>query len=122
VACKDMLQWCMYHVRPLSVYLLRHFTPNRDSMQRVIPLDQSALLEPLTFWSDLSQILQGRSFTDPPSRHLITTDASVEAYVAWSGAQRLSGLWDAKWLPLHINLKEMQAVFLFWLCRPFSTP
>ena len=29
-ACKELLQWCMYHVRPLTRFVHRRYTPKRD--------------------------------------------------------------------------------------------
>jgi hypothetical protein len=112
VACQDMIVWCMYHVRPLIVFLASQYVPLRDSLKKVINLDQDLISESLAFWADPVNILRGREFTGPQAYHVITTDASDTAYGAWSGDQTLSGWWDANWLQTHINLKEMQAVFL----------
>lgn len=110
-ACQEMVQWCMYHIRPLSQFLAHHYVPHRDSLSKLIPLDKS-LQECLTFWSNLNHVTQGRRFLWPDRIHVITTDSSQEAYGAWFQDQTLSGRWVGTWQQAHINLKEMQVVLL----------
>jgi len=111
-ACKVMLQWCMYHTRPLTRYQLTQYRPIRDKITKVIPLDQKAVGESLRFWSKENNILRGRCFLEPSTTHLVTTDASQFAYGGWFKHLTFTGNWDTKWYPLHINLKEMQTVYL----------
>ena len=106
-ACSVMLQWCMYHVQPITRYQLTQYKPGRDRITKVIPLSQLALEESVRFWAKEDNILRGRCFLTPSTTHLITTDASQVAYGGWFKDQTFRGYYDANWYPVHINLKEM---------------
>lgn len=104
VPCKTSLQMPDH-----SVYSKKGSTEQSDHTGSV---GTEQLREPLAFWSDLSMVTQGCMFLHPQIINLIGAYASVRAYGAWCQNQCLTGFSDANWLPAHINVKEVQAVYM----------
>jgi hypothetical protein len=63
------------------------------------------------WWSHLPNLLQGLPWRIPTPSVTLTTDASLMAWGAHMGGQKVQGAWTQSQSYFHINLLEMLAVF-----------
>ena len=88
-ACIQMVPHCMLYVRPLTMYLLEHYIPGRDSVQKAGPSQGP--------YVPLSPVLRDRE-DQPPAGGLslgsgtplvvIYTDASLQVWGLYGVARR----------------------------------
>ena len=99
---------CLFLIRPLQIYFLRHFRPLLDP-----PIPLSPQVKDLSIaWSSRNFLLLGKPFSPPPPSLTLTTDASNLGWGASLPPHLLSGLWSPQNSKLHINMLELKAVFL----------
>ena len=111
-ACIQMVPHCMLYVRPLTMHLLRHYTPGRDSIQKLISVDDRTFRRALSYWTEETNLLRGVPLGSGTPKVVISTDASLQGWGAAWGCQTVKGIWDYLDRNLHINLLEMKAVLL----------
>ena len=108
---KDLVVDCLFLMRPLQIFFLRHFRPLLDSPDLLIPLSPQIKVLCLT-WESRDFLLIGKPFVPPPPTMTLTTDASNLGWGASLPPHCLSGRWSPQDCKLHINLLELKAVSL----------
>lgn len=108
-ACLEMIQWCMFHVRPLSRLMNLQYTNLRDPLDKIIVLDE-AWHPHLRFWSHVENLMKGKSFLPSKVKHVTTTDASTTHFGAHYQQRTISGAWSQTEQALHINVLETKTV------------
>ena len=66
----------------------------------------------LRWWSDPANTMKGRSLQQAHTQITIATDASKHGYGGHVGKDFIQGTWSKSQSELHINLLELEAVFL----------
>ena len=95
----------------LQWHLKMHWSPESDPPSLPVALPEEARRD-LSWWMVRDHLLTGVRFGTPaPYLHLYS-DASSSGWGAHLLDQNVSGVWSAQEKLLHINLLEMQALFL----------
>ena len=108
---KDLVVDCLFLMRPLHIYFLRHFRPFLDPPDLPIPLSPQ-VKDLCMAWSSRDFLLLEKPFSPPPPLLTLTTDASNLGWGASLPPHHLLGLWSPQDSKLHINMLELKAVFL----------
>ena len=98
-------------IRSLQWHLKTHWSPESDSPSLPVPLSQE-VREDLSWWMVQDHLLKVVRFRTPaPDLHLYL-DASRSGWGAHLLDRVVSGVWSEQEKLLHINLLEMEAIFL----------
>ena len=95
------LQWC----------LRQHWSPETDLPTQPVPWSPE-VKEDLTWWLDEGRLQSGVPLKAPPPDMVLFSDASMLGWGAHLLDQFVSGLWSEQEKQWHINLLELQAVYL----------
>ena len=106
----DLIPLCRLFMRPLQLHFLKFCSPRRDIPSRPVPLSPQVKSLCL-LWGSQEFLLQGKSFSPPPPRMSMSSDASNLGWGAFLHPYHVSGVWSQE-ARLHINLLELLAVFL----------
>ena len=103
-----------HRMRPLQWFLKRHWSAKKDKLQTLV-MTTREVLPALLWWSDGTNLSQGRPFQEPSPQVTVTTDASMEGWGGHSPVggdhQLFSGLWSREERRrCHINLLELRAI------------
>ena len=103
-------------MRPIQWFLKRRWSAKHQSLLTPVMVTRE-LLPALAWWSDPSNLSQGRPFQEPQYEVIVTTDASMEGWGGHSSIQGqdllFSGLWSREESrQCHINLLELRAIRL----------
>ena len=109
-ACIDLVPLARLHMRPLQLYFLSFWRPNKDSSETHIPI-RDPFLQHAHWWLMRDNIFRGTPL-HIPSEVVLWTDASLTGWGAHMGNQQASGVWIAQQQTWHINMLEMKAVEL----------
>ena len=108
----DVLPDCWLHMRPLQLHLLRHYSPSRDLLTRLVPIPPPIRLH-LVRWSRRGYLSSRNPLrVAQPSIYTVTTDASL---LGWGGhclGNTAFGDWPRADTLSHINVLEFRAVLL----------
>lgn len=101
----------LLHMRPVQ----RHFQrlglcPQKD--HRVMVLVTRQLRSALLWWENTDNLAQGNALGPVLRRQVLSSDASLTGWGAVFEGRGVRGSWTGHWLTQHINLLELQAVFL----------
>ena len=110
-SCLELIPNARLYMRPIQLHLLCFWKPSSMNLTVKIPVTQH-LKSHLRWWSDLANILKGRSLQQSQTNITITTDASNSGYGGHVMNQFVQGTWSAVQKKLHINFLELEAVFL----------
>ena len=96
---------CRLHMRPLQIHLLRHYSPSRDLLTRLVPIHPTIRLH-LVRWSRRDFLNSGNPLRVAQSSITVTTDASR---LGWGGhclGNAAFGDWPRADTLSHINVLE----------------
>ena len=84
VSVIDIVPWARLRLRPIQLYLLALWKPNRDPLSRIIPV-RPALRLHLMWWMDNENLVKGTPLRVSPPDQFLFTDAS---HLGWGGTSR----------------------------------
>ena len=103
-------QWPTFHethtITPVS------FLASSINVPRSCSSITQHLKSHLRWWSDPPNTMKGRSLQQAHTQITIATDASKHGYGGHVGKEFIQGTWSNSQSELHINLLELEAVFL----------
>ena len=103
-------QGCL-HKRALQRAFRARWSQSHQPWDALIPLGPW-FLQAIAHWLDLSWVSQGVPISVPPPQEELFTDASNRGWGARMGPLSAVGLWSEAQSSSHINLLELEAVFL----------
>ena len=113
-ACTEVVQYARLHMRPIQLYLLYHWRPKTQPLNMPIPISQ-IILPHLEWWLNPVNLQKGVCLKEPEIQETLFSDASDKG---WGGHLESGGQVQGQWhgqmnsLSCHINLRELEAVFL----------
>ena len=110
-SCIELVPNARLHMRPIQLHLLSFWKPSKDSLEMEVPCTRH-LLGHLKWWCLPANILKGQSLRQVQTTVTITTDASKSMYGGHMGNSYMQGVWSEEEKKLHINILELEAVFL----------
>ena len=110
-SCLELIPNGRLFMRPIQLHLLAFWRPASMDLEVVVPITQH-LKSHLRWWSDLANTMKGRSLQQAHTQITIATDASKHGYGGHVGKDFIQGTWSKSQSELHINLLELEAVFL----------
>ena len=99
------------HKRQVQRFFMREWTKGSMMWSHLIPLGDE-FKKATTQWLNVEWLSQGVPITLPPPQEVLFTDASQMGWGAHMGNLSASGLWPESLLGSHINLLELEAVWL----------
>ena len=110
-SCLELIPNGRLFMRPIQLHLLAFWRPASMDLEVVVPITQH-LKSHLRWWSDPANTVKGRSLQQAHTQITIATDASKLGYGGHVGKDFIQGTWSKSQSELHINLLELEAVFL----------
>ena len=110
-SCLELIPNGRLFMRPIQLHLLAFWRPASMDLEVVVPITQH-LKSHLRWWSDPANTMKGRSLQQAHTQITIATDASKHGYGGHVGKDFIQGTWSKSQSELHINLLELEAVFL----------
>ena len=98
-------------MRSLQWHLKSHWSSERDPPSLPVPKTRQ-IEEDLSWWMVKDHLLEGRCFRTPSPDLRLYSDASWSGWGAHFLDRSASGIWTKQESSLHINLREMKALFL----------
>ena len=83
----------------------------RHPMTMVVPLD-SLTRESILWWTHVPNLLVGQRLGTIQMDHYLYTDSSLQGWGAHVSDLKASGIWSDTWLGQHINVLELEAIWL----------
>jgi hypothetical protein len=108
-SCKRIVPQARLRLRPLQLYLLCHWRPSTDDIEKMIPVKQP-LKEHLSWWTR-ETLSQGVYLGEEVASVVLTTDASNAGWGGYLEAHTAQGTWSVVESKFHINLLEMLGVW-----------
>ncbi|KAK7919192.1 hypothetical protein WMY93_010476 [Mugilogobius chulae] len=101
----------LLHMRPVQRYFRRlGLCPQKDHRTMVLVTRQ--LRSTLLWWEVPDNLAQGNALGPVLRRQVLSSAASLVGWGAVHEGRGVQGRWTGRWLGQHINLLELQAVFL----------
>ncbi|MCG7876485.1 MAG: reverse transcriptase domain-containing protein [Candidatus Thiodiazotropha endolucinida] len=110
-SCLELIPNARLFMRPIQLHLLAFWSPASMDLEVSIPVTQH-LKSHLQWWLNPANTMKGRSLQQKHTQLTITTDASKQGYGGHVGNRYIQGTWSESQQKLHINLLELEAVFL----------
>jgi len=107
----DLVPNCRLLMRPLQLFFQSCFSPVLDPQEKLIFLSNE-IKDLCLEWAAPVRLLQGKPFSPPPHRLVVTTDASSLGWGAVLSPHSVSGVWTREEALSHVNSLELRAVFL----------
>lgn len=107
----DVIPWARFHMRPLQSYLKRHWLQGVDPQSTKILISRELHIA-LLWWTRRKNIFKGSPLIPPQPDIILTTDASKAGWGGFLPHCQTQGLWTVDESQLHINILELQAIFL----------
>ena len=100
-ACNLLVPHCLFRLRPLIMHLHRFYTPLRDPLHKIIPVDVPSFRDALRFWTNPDNLAQGASLSASSPQFTILTDASFQGWGAVCNQIPISGIFRTtlRWWP-----------------------
>ena len=114
VAAKEAINYSMAHLRYLQRALGRAIQ-GPEGFEEMVQVPKEAC-EDLSWWIENLQAQNGRSIQTLAPDLIIQTDASLSGWGAVCGGSRTGGLWLEHEKTWHINVLELQAIYLALNC------
>ena len=105
----DVLPDCRLHMRPLQIHLLRHYSPSRDLLTRLVPISPTIRLH-LVRWSRRDFLSSGNPLRVAQPSNTVTTDASLLGWIGHCLGNSAFGDWPHADTLSHFNVLEFRAV------------
>lgn len=105
----DVLPVCRLRMRPIQIHVLKHFKPSEHHLTTKVPCTQE-VVRAIAWWTEESNVLQGRPFVDERPQTSISTDASLQGWGAVWEHRSTAGPWSQVESSAHINVLELWAV------------
>lgn len=110
-AASQSLPLGLLHMRPLQAWFNRMVPHPMLNRNRLVTVSKYCL-RTLSWWKQPAHLRLGVRLGAVTRREVVTTDASNHGWGGvWNG-RGAQGVWRPPWLGRHINLLELQAVFL----------
>ena len=97
------------NMRPLQFHLLAFRPASRDLTIPIPPAPH--LEETFRWWCDAANLTRGVPFPPAPPSLVLTTDASLRGWGAYTKAASLAHVWEESLRGTHINVLELLAVY-----------
>ncbi|KAK3097899.1 hypothetical protein FSP39_014269 [Pinctada imbricata] len=110
-SCIEIIPNARLYMRPIQLHLLAFWKPSSQNLEIKIPVTNH-LISHLKWWLNPVNVLRGRNLLQGQTTVTITTDASNLGYGGHMKSQVFQGQWTETQKGWHINLLEMEAVFL----------
>ena len=110
-SCIELVPNARLYMRPIQLHLLCFWTPAKDPLEKLVPCTPH-LRPHLNWWRQRANIFKGCSVQKTMTEATITTDASKLMYGDHLDNQFVQGRWNIQQQNWHINLLEMEAIFL----------
>ncbi|XP_064409346.1 uncharacterized protein LOC135354803 [Latimeria chalumnae] len=101
--------WARLRMRPIQRHLRQRWSQRRGSLSDPVHITDS-LRASLVWWQDARNLGVGVPFVPEEPTLILTTDASLRGWGAFSGSKMVQGLWSEEESRLHISLLELRAV------------
>ncbi len=111
VALSKLVPLGMCRLRPIQTHFQFFWNPAYSPPSQLVPVSQT-VKHHLRWWKDRRNLLQGVPFRKPKPEVHVYTDASDFGWGAHVENQSAQGYWSADNVHLHINCKELLAVYL----------
>ena len=98
------------HMRPIQWHLKDHWNRNKR-LEQPIPVT-TALRLALKWWLKSTNLARPCLLHPPTPEIEVYSDASLQGWGAHCNHSTAQGLWSHQWLGKHINVLELQAVYL----------
>ena len=110
-AAADFVMLGRLHLRPIQVFLLSQWRPQKFSLNHQIKISAN-ILHHLDWWKQEEIYQQGVPLRINPPSHTIFTDASLSGWGSHVEPEGLlfHGVWTETQSQLHINMLEMMAI------------
>ena len=110
-SCLELIPNGRLYMRHIQLHLLAFWRPASMDLEVVVPITQH-LKSHLRWWLDPANTMKGRSLQQAHTQITIATDASKHGYGGHVGKDFIQGTCSKSKSELHINLLELEAVFL----------
>ena len=110
-SCIEIIPNARLYMRPIQLHLLSFWKPSSLDLVKIIPVTQH-LIDHLQWWLNPNNVLKGKYINQKEPSVTVTTDASKTGYGGHMNSQIVQGEWSPEQREWHINLLEMEAVFL----------
>ena len=110
-SCIEIIPNARLFMRPIQLHLLSFWKPVSQNFEKEIPITLH-LISHHQWWLKPTNILNGKSFVQKQTTVTITTNASKVGYGGHMNSLVVQGEWSDVQKEWHINLLEMEAVFL----------
>ena len=110
-SCIELVPNARLYMRPIQLRLLCFWTPAKDPLEKLVACTPH-LRSHLNWWKQRVNIFKGRAVQKTMTETTITTDASKLMYGGHLDNQFVQGRWNIQQQNWHINLLEMEAIFL----------
>ncbi|KAK3093866.1 hypothetical protein FSP39_021232 [Pinctada imbricata] len=110
-SCIEIIPNARLYMRPIQLHLLAFWKPSSQNLEIKIPVTNH-LISHLKWWLNPVNVLRVRNLLQGQTTVTITTDASNLGYGGHMKSQVFQGQWTETQKGWHINLLEMEAVFL----------
>ena len=110
-SCLELIPNARLFMRPIQLHLLAFWSHASMDLEAFIPITRH-LKSHLQWWLNPANTMKGRSLQHKHTQITISTDASKQGYGGHVGNHYIQGTWSESQQKLHINLLELEAVFL----------
>ena len=110
-SCIEIIPNARLYMRPIQLHLLSFWKPSSLDLVKIIPVTQH-LIDHLQWCLNPNNVLKGKYINQKEPSVTVTTDASKTGYGGHMNSQIVQGEWSPEQREWHINLLEMEAVFL----------
>ncbi len=110
VALTKMVPSGMLHLRDIQYHLHRHWRMAYETNQKRVPITKQVLKQ-IVWWKNREGLQQGVPMVGKQHEVTMYTDASDTGFGGHVGNHMFKGTWNQSERRLHINAKELLAVF-----------
>ena len=110
-SCIEIIPNARLFMRPIQLHLLAFWKPSSQNLEKKIPITNHLKMH-LNWWLNKCNLLKGRSIVQKQAQVTVTTDASKTGYGGHMNSKIVQGEWSEEQKGWHINLLEMEAVYL----------
>ena len=111
VSLEKLVPYGRIHIRPIQWQLRLHWAQSREKSSKPIPLDLQSR-RAIIWWTNGDNLRRGVPIGTMDVEYYLYTDSSTRGWGAHLQELAASGIWSQDQSQLHINVLELQAIWL----------